>query len=91
MSLVNLLTRDWSAATEKNIRFNPIAQNNLICNLQRLLLSFTHVRESNGHPARLLSLFLIVANLLTDHLTCSQIAVTNGNLRPNPPSEPWNE
>lgn len=91
MSSVNLLTRDWSAATEKNIRFNPTDQNNLICNLQRLLLSFTHVTESNGHPARLLSLFLIFANLLTDNLTCSQTAVTNGNLCPNPPSEPWNE
>lgn len=49
------------------------------------------MKHENGHPARLLAFFVIVAHLLTGHRTCSQTAVTNGNLCPDPPSEPWNQ
>lgn len=44
-------------------------------------------------PEQILALtsFPMLSNLLTDQLTCSQTAVTNGNLRPDPPSEPWNQ
>lgn len=56
----------------------------------RLLVFYTHdgIKRS---PCSTFSSFLIVANLLPDHLTCFQPAVTNGNLCPDPPSEPWNE
>lgn len=71
--------------TGANKYSNPTDQINLICD-ERLFVFCTHDRR-----ARLFALSLIVPNLLTDHLTCSQTAVTNGNLRPDPPSEPWNK